>query len=331
MLWANRNDFRALNLAVFLAGLFMAGLVLIFLPITPAEAAMSDAQLRALYPLWRGNRTTEQVLERYADIADERMRPHFVKAGVPFPPERISLLAFKEERVLELWAWKGSKWVHVLDWPVLGASGKSGPKLKQGDKQVPEGYYRVTLLNPNSNFHLSMKLDYPNAFDRKQAAGDGRGNLGGDIFIHGTKSSVGCLAIGNESIQELYTLAARIGIKNIETIIAPYDLRHHKAVKGASDPDWVDGLYVDLTKRLKAYPRDKVHKPAVKEGFKKLTKDAKSEVAEKTEKPEKSESPEKMLKKAKEAETRAEPKAVSTTLKQQPVPKPEAPATISGN
>ena len=155
---------------------------------------MTDAQLRALYPLWRGHRTTEQVMERYSDIADERMKPAFAKAGVPFPPERISLLAFKEERVMELWAWHRAKWVHVLDWPVLGASGKSGPKLREGDKQVPEGYYRVTLLNPNSNFHLSMKLDYPNAFDRTHATSDGRDRLGGNIFIHGTKSSVGCLA-----------------------------------------------------------------------------------------------------------------------------------------
>lgn len=246
-------------------------------PGTHVEAAkMTDAQLRALYPIWRGKRTTEDVLERYADIADERMKPHFVKAGVPFPPERISLLAFKEERVLELWAWHKNKWVHVLDWPVKGASGRSGPKLKQGDKQVPEGYYRVTLLNPNSNFHLSMKLDYPNAFDRQKAAADGRSNLGGDIFIHGTSSSVGCLALGNEPIQELYTLAARIGIKNIETIIAPYDLRHHKPVKNANDPAWVDELYADLGKRLAAYPRAKVHKPAVKEPFKKLDKEAKS-------------------------------------------------------
>jgi hypothetical protein len=249
-----------------------------------AEAkTMTDAQLRALYPLWRGNRTTEQVVERYSDIADERMKPAFAKAGVPFPPERISLLAFKEERVMELWAWHQAKWVHVLDWPVLGASGKSGPKLREGDKQVPEGYYRVTLLNPNSNFHLSMKLDYPNAFDRKHATGDGRDRLGGNIFIHGTKSSVGCLAIGNESIQELYTLAARIGIKNIETIIAPYDLRHHKAVKRETDPAWVDELYAELGKRLAAYPRAKVHKAAVKEPIKKTaTKETKEKPASDT-------------------------------------------------
>lgn len=243
---------------------------------------MTDAQLRALYPLWRGHRTTEQVMERYSDIADERMKPAFAKAGVPFPPERISLLAFKEERVMELWAWHRAKWVHVLDWPVLGASGKSGPKLREGDKQVPEGYYRVTLLNPNSNFHLSMKLDYPNAFDRTHAASDGRDRLGGNIFIHGTKSSVGCLAIGNESIQELYTLAARIGIKNIETIIAPYDLRHHKAVKRETDPAWVDALYADLNKRLAAYPRAKIHKAAVKESVKKAIQPTEKNSAKKT-------------------------------------------------
>lgn len=272
MALVNLNGSKAMNIA--LVSLCLAAFL--FWPEVEAETAkMTDAQLRALYPIWRGKRTTEEVVERYSDIADERMKPHFVKAGVPFPPERISLLAFKEERVLELWAWQKNKWVHVLDWPIKGASGKGGPKLRQGDKQVPEGYYRVTLLNPNSNYHLSMKLDYPNAFDRKKAAAEGRTNLGGDIFIHGTSYSVGCLALGNEPIQELYTLAARIGIKNIETIIAPYDLRHHKAVKDGNDPAWVDELYADLGKRLAAYPRAKVHKPAVKEPFKKVTADAK--------------------------------------------------------
>jgi len=71
----------------------------------------------------------------------------------------------------------------VADYRITAASGTAGPKLREGDRQVPEGIYRIVGLNPNSRYHLSMKLDYPNAFDRHQAARDGRARPGSDIFI----------------------------------------------------------------------------------------------------------------------------------------------------
>lgn len=239
------------------AGLLAVCLLLMLFAPLPAMAAeqISAQKLRQLWPLWRGNRTTKQVLARYADIAEERMKPHFVKAGVAYPPKRISLVSLKEEKIMELWAWHKKKWRHIHDYKILGASGHAGPKLRQGDKQVPEGIYRVLYLNPNSRYHLSMKVNYPNGFDRKNARADRRTKLGGDIFIHGTEYSIGCLAVGNESIQELYVLAAKTGVKNIDVVIAPYDLRRHKPVKRHTDPDWVDGLYSDIKKRLADYPR----------------------------------------------------------------------------
>ena len=76
--------------------------------------------------------------------------------------------------------------------PVLGMSGKLGPKLGEGDRQVPEGIHRVESLNPNSLYHLALRVGYPNEEDRKHAAQEGRTNLGSDIMIHGKNSSIGC-------------------------------------------------------------------------------------------------------------------------------------------
>jgi hypothetical protein len=236
------------------------GLLLLICPLVMLQAAeqtgMTDAKLRALWPLWRGKRTTEQVVARYGDLAEGRLKPHFDKAGLTYPPERIALVVLKEEKQMELWVWHKDGWRHVHDYPIQGASGHAGPKLRQGDRQVPEGMYRVLYLNPNSRYHLSMKLDYPNQLDRKYAKKEGRTKPGGDIFIHGTKYSIGCLAMGDEAIQELYVLAARVGVKQIEVLIAPYDLRRHRPVKRHTDPDWVDALYADLQKRLAAFPRE---------------------------------------------------------------------------
>jgi murein L,D-transpeptidase YafK len=96
-----------------------------------------------------------------------------------------------------------------------------GPKLREGDRQVPEGVYRIASLNPNSRFHLSMEVNYPNDFDRAMAAKDGRVNLGGQIFIHGGTASIGCLAMGDAVIERLFVLVARVGRENVRVVIAP--------------------------------------------------------------------------------------------------------------
>jgi hypothetical protein len=145
-------------------------------------------------------------------------------------------------------------WRHVRDYPVLAASGRPGPKLREGDCQVPEGLYRVERLNPQSRYHLSLRLDYPNAFDREQAAREGRTSLGGDIYIHGGAVSIGCLAMGDEAVEELFVLAARTGLPNIRVILAPADLR---AAPGAAalprEPAWIGPLYAAITKALDAF------------------------------------------------------------------------------
>lgn len=123
-----------------------------------------------------------------------------------YPPVRLYFRAFKKERKLEVWGSddRVSPMKLLQTYPIVGMSGKLGPKRKEGDRQVPEGFYRVDRFNPNSKFHLSLGIDYPNASDRKR--GDPKAPRG-DIFIHGDTRSIGCLAMTNEKIDEIYLLA----------------------------------------------------------------------------------------------------------------------------
>jgi len=129
-------------------------------------------------------------------------------AGVP-GPRTVLLRVFKEEGVLEVWVAEGRErpFVHLGDHPVCASSGGPGPKVRHGDGQVPEGVYRVTALNPWSQFHLSMRLDYPNAADRARNPGVEARELGGEIFIHGGCATIGCIPLGDEAIEEVYLLA----------------------------------------------------------------------------------------------------------------------------
>jgi murein L,D-transpeptidase YafK len=124
-------------------------------------------------------------------------------------PKALLLRVFKEERVLEVWAASApdGPFVHVGDHAVCASSGGPGPKARTGDGQVPEGLYRVTTLNPWSQFHLSMRLDYPNAADRARNPGVPVNALGGEIFVHGNCVTIGCIPIGDEAIEEVYLAA----------------------------------------------------------------------------------------------------------------------------
>lgn len=196
-----------------------------------------------------GHATIESRIGQYGPAAEARLRERFAAAGgVEYPPARMVLVGLKEERLLLVMApGPDGGWREAARYRVLGASGGSGPKLRRGDQQVPEGFYRVESLNPNSLYHLSLRLDYPNQEDRAHAAADGRTDLGGDIMIHGKAGSVGCLAMGDPAIEEIFVLAHRVGLGNIEVVLAPS--AHPQAGEGA--PAWVPGLYERLSARLR--------------------------------------------------------------------------------
>ncbi len=196
-----------------------------------------------------------QRLEQFGTAAGSRLAPHFQQAGVAFPPTAISLLAFKDSKRLELYARDPQgAWQQVLAYPIQAASGITGPKLREGDRQVPEGIYAIESLNPNSLFHVSLRLNYPNAFDQQMGLADERATLGSDIMIHGKDKSIGCLAMGDAVAEELFALAAWVGKENMRVVIAPTDFRRKPFVPPATLLLWTDVLYATIRTELAHYP-----------------------------------------------------------------------------
>jgi murein L,D-transpeptidase YafK len=199
--------------------------------------------------------SVQSRIVRYEQDARAQLLPFFQRAGVQFPPRQLALLIFKKNQRLDLWAKddKHKNWMQIRSFSVLAASGSSGPKLKEGDHQVPEGLYHITHLNPNSQFDLSMALDYPNEFDRLRAKQDGRSQLGGDIFIHGGNRSVGCVAIGDMAIEQLFPLVKMVGVEHVQVIIAPNDYRLHTPEMASVHPQWIPLLYQSLDRVLNQF------------------------------------------------------------------------------
>jgi hypothetical protein len=199
--------------------------------------------------------TVEQRVFQFGPAVERRTRHQFELAGVAYPPRELALLAFKDVRHLELYARSSQKasWSFIKDYRVLGASGTLGPKLAEGDRQVPEGIYGVESLNPNSHYYLSIRIDYPNELDRAMAQREGREKLGGDIMIHGGRGSDGCLAMGNEAIEELFVLAAQVGERHVRVVISPTDFRDPTSRVPTIVAPWLRDLYLELRTELQQY------------------------------------------------------------------------------
>jgi len=200
-----------------------------------------------------GQWTVDDILQTYGAFVAGKFNYYFAKAKVAYPPREVIFIALKQEKKLELWARDSGEFRLIRDYYILAASGGAGPKLRQGDRQVPEGIYRIEELNPNSHYHLSMKLNYPNNFDRFHAGQEGRTNPGSDIFIHGKTASIGCLALGDESIEELFVLTAQVGIENVKVVIAPHDPRISPLETEFDNfPDWISELYWAISREIAA-------------------------------------------------------------------------------
>ncbi len=200
--------------------------------------------------------TVDDRIRQYGDRVRKRLKPCFAKVGIEYPPAKVVLVGIKDEKKLEVWASDDGRFRLVRTYPILGASGRLGPKLREGDCQVPEGLYRIESLNPNSRFHLSLRVNYPNARDRAQAKAENRTNLGGDIMIHGSRASIGCLAMGDEVAEDLFILAAETGIANgkVSVILCPVDFRRNEMPKlSYLLPGWTDDLYERIRERLSGF------------------------------------------------------------------------------
>lgn len=223
-----------------------------------AAAGCGPARRPPLPPPPSGKPTIADRVAQYGPAARARLQPYFAAAGVPYPPTRFLLLGLKQERELQLYAaGPAGEWRFIRSFPVFGASGTLGPKLREGDRQVPEGVYAIVYLNPNSVSHLSLALGYPNDFDRAHAAEDGRepAILGGDIMIHGGSGSIGCLAVGDQAAEDLFVLAAEAGWEHAVVVVSPVDFRRTELPADHVPPTpWAPRLYAWLRARLAALP-----------------------------------------------------------------------------
>ncbi len=139
------------------------------------------------------------------------------KATAPIPAGTLAIMAakgtsasapvvfraYKRESELEVWKRGPHGYVFIKSFPICRWSGQLGPKHRNGDRQVPEGFYAVSRrqMNPNSHYHLSFDVGYPNAYDRAH------GSSGSAIMVHGICSSMGCFAMTNGTVEEIYAIA----------------------------------------------------------------------------------------------------------------------------
>jgi murein L,D-transpeptidase YafK len=187
------------------------------------------------------------VLALAACQGDNRSTRHLV----PIPPATMALMAskgmsqndpilmraYKKESEIEVWK-RGSDGRYALlkTYPMCRWSGQLGPKTREGDRQAPEGFYTVApaQMNPNSSFHLSFDLGYPNAYDRAH------GRTGAHLMVHGSCSSSGCFAMTDEAISEVYALARQSfasGQRSFQFQSYPFRMTTENLAKHRLDPN----------------------------------------------------------------------------------------------
>jgi murein L,D-transpeptidase YafK len=153
---------------------------------------------------------SEQVKhERVKQAFDEKeidLKTRLLLRGVDSKNFEVYIRAFKLEEVIEVWARTNGQgpFIQIANYPFCSTVGRVGPKRQQGDKQIPEGFYSLEEFNPESNFHLSLKVNYPNKADSILGS---QGNLGGLIYIHGGCETIGCIPITDDKVKELYVIS----------------------------------------------------------------------------------------------------------------------------
>ena len=169
--------------------------------------------------------------------------------------DAIFIRIFKREFELEMWVKKGDRFELFQTYPICMWSGQLGPKLKQGDKQAPEGFYTVDsqALNPNSQYRRSFNLGFPNAFD------SAHGRTGSLLMVHGDCRSIGCYAMTHGVIDEIWALltsALGAGQKRVQVQVFPFRMTDTNLSLYAGNPNI--GFWRQLRAGYDAFQRDRV-------------------------------------------------------------------------
>lgn len=157
------------------------------------------------------------------------LKKQFEERGFAWPAKYIYIRSFKYDGELEVWVKNNKKEAYKLfnTYKVCALAGTLGPKRMQGDFQVPEGFYYINEFNPNSNYYLSLGINYPNPSDRLLSDPL---RPGGDIYIHGSCVTVGCIPVNDQQIEDLYILAAHAKSQGQDFIpVHIFPIRYNKA------------------------------------------------------------------------------------------------------
>jgi murein L,D-transpeptidase YafK len=247
-----RMMWRGLILLVLLA---IAGAA-IFLLSPQKQSWLDRARINADRAAHRADWRAGRALPGTPELAnlDARLKAHGVKLGDP-----VFLRIYKLNFLVELWMGKpDGTYVHVANYPICYWSGRLGPKLHEGDGQAPEGYYTIdqSQLNPKSRWFRAFNLGFPNAFDQAH------GRTGSFLMMHGGCASIGCYAMTNAVIGELWTIvtaALDAGQKRVAVLALPFPLTQANLVKRRADR-W-DGFWTDLKAGSDLF--DRSHVPPV--------------------------------------------------------------------
>lgn len=215
-----------LILADILVHLFLFLSLIFFYTSSPIEQGINKEDQMAN----EGSMTKENLID-----VDLEERLILLSAKVADP---VFIRIFKEESLLEVWIRSGAEYQHLKDYFICAYSGYLGPKLQEGDRQAPEGFYQVKKyqLNPNSKFHLSFNLGFPNQYDREHD------RTGSFLMVHGNCVSDGCYAMTDEKMEEIYALvegALQKGQKYVQVHAYPFRMTEENMAL-YSDSEWYD-------------------------------------------------------------------------------------------
>ncbi len=180
------------------------------------------------------NKKSQQIVNRILISLQEELKSTTLGKG-----SNVYIRIFKETKELELWIKKENLFELFKTYSICNYGyGSLGPKLAEWDGQAPEGFYSInsSSLNPNSDYHLSIGVGYPNRYDRIL------GRTGSAIMIHGYCCSIGCFAMGDSSIEEIYTIvdtAFRNGQNNLHIDIFPFRMNEENMMKH-KESEWID-------------------------------------------------------------------------------------------
>lgn len=163
---------------------------------------------------------------------EDTLKKQFVAKQLVWPARYVYIRSFKYDSEMEVWvkSKQNEKYKLFKTYRICALAGSLGPKRMAGDYQVPEGFYYINEFNPRSLYHLSLGLNYPNASDKMLCD---LSQPGGDIYIHGSCVTTGCIPITDGQIEELYVLAARakdLGQDYIPVHIFPVNFNNPKSV-----------------------------------------------------------------------------------------------------